>query len=462
MINLKIQSSGHLYFTLKDSEAQISAVMFRGDCATLPRPSKDGDHVIVLGEVSVYAPRGNYQLIVRQMRYVGLGELLVRLEQLKQQLRLRGWFDPVYKKKLPKFPHTIGVVTSPTGAVIQDILNILKRRFSGFHLILNPVKVQGDGAAQEIALAIQQFNQFQLVDVMIVGRGGGSLEDLWAFNEEIVAEAIFNSEIPVISAVGHETDNSIADLVADVRAPTPSAAAEIIIPEKEQVVQNLQQIKRRAQQLLLMLVQQHRHRLLGLLRHPILSSPYTLLAKPLQQLDDIRDDLIQVWAQILAQKRAILEARKQQLLALKPTSQLIQFRKRCQQIEAAMNTAIFQKFRREQQQLIKLDLLLNSLWQKLQTHRYHIFQLPIYYRRLDHAITQNLEQKKSKYNYLVDSLKGVDPKNLLKKGYGIIFAKKDGSVIFSINQLKHADSLIIKFADGEALVTVNQIENKSV
>src|SRR3990167_8572527 len=171
-------------------------------------------------------------MIVRELQFAGVGELLLQFQKLKEMLHARGWFDPKWKKPLPKLPRRIGVVTSPTGAVIQDIIHVLKRRFAGFHLILRPVKVQGEGAAEEIAQGIEDFNAWGGVDVLIVGRGGGSIEDLWAFNEEKVAKAIFDSKIPIISAVGHETDFTIADWVADVRAPTPSAAAEMAIAEK--------------------------------------------------------------------------------------------------------------------------------------------------------------------------------------------------------------------------------------
>ena len=189
--NCKLHSSGHLYFSLKDSNAQIGAVMYRGDAAFLKMTPKDGNQVMVRGEINVYPPSGKYQIIVKEMKLVGLGELLLKLEELKIKLHKMGWFRADRKKPLPKLPRRIGIVTSPTGAAIQDILNILNRRFSGVHLILNPVRVQGEGAALEIARAIHEFNQFNLVDVMIIGRGGGSIEDLWAFNEEVVAEAIY-------------------------------------------------------------------------------------------------------------------------------------------------------------------------------------------------------------------------------------------------------------------------------
>lgn len=284
--NFKLQSSGHLYFSLKDTNAQISAALFKGNAAQLPRMPKDGDQVIAIGEISLYAPRGQYQIIIRELQFLGVGELLLKLHQLKEELSRRGWFDPARKKKLPKLPRRIGVVTSPTGAVIQDILHVLQRRFSGVSLLLNPVKVQGEGAAAEIAQAIYDFNRYKLADVLIVGRGGGQLEDLWAFNEEIVAKAIFESQIPVISAVGHETDFTIADWVADQRAPTPSAAAEIAIAEKATLLQFLESSKARLRSRMQEVLSHYRKHLSALQKHPLLSSPYGTLAPLIQRLDE--------------------------------------------------------------------------------------------------------------------------------------------------------------------------------
>ncbi|MDE3047592.1 MAG: exodeoxyribonuclease VII large subunit [Verrucomicrobiota bacterium] len=289
--NFKVQTSGHLYFSLKDETAQISAALFKGNAAQLPRMPKEGDQVIAMGEISLYAPRGQYQIIVRELQFLGLGELLVKLHQLKEELARRGWFDKERKKALPKLPRRIGVVTSPTGAVIQDILHVLTRRFAGLQVILNPVKVQGEGAAAEIAQAISDFNKYGLADVLIVGRGGGSIEDLWAFNEEIVAKAIFESKIPVISAVGHETDFTIADWVADVRAPTPSAAAEIAIAEKAGLFQFLEGVKTQCRHRIAQLVAQRRQHLKALQTHPLLSSPYGVLAPTIQRLDDFAQRL---------------------------------------------------------------------------------------------------------------------------------------------------------------------------
>jgi exodeoxyribonuclease VII large subunit len=289
--NFKLQTSGHLYFSLKDANAQISAVLFRGNAASLPRMPKEGDQVVAKGEISLYAPRGQYQIIIRELQFLGVGELLLKLHQLKEEIQARGWFHPEHKKPLPKLPKRIGVVTSPTGAVIQDILHILTRRFAGFQVILNPVKVQGEGSAQEIAQAIYDFNKYRLADVLIVGRGGGSIEDLWAFNEEIVAKAIFESKIPIISAIGHETDFTIADWVADVRAPTPSAAAEIVIAEKANLLRFLESTQELCRQRIAQQIHQYRERVSALQKHPLLSSPYGVLAPAIQRLDDFARQL---------------------------------------------------------------------------------------------------------------------------------------------------------------------------
>jgi len=237
--NFKLHSSGHIYFSLKDRDAQIPCVFWRHRNRNLRFQPQDGMKIIALGKVTVYEKRGAYQLDIVQFHPAGVGELQLALEQLKQKLLAEGLFDDAHKKPLPRYPTSIGIVTSPTGAAIQDLIHILNRRFPGIEIILRPVKVQGEGAAEEIATAIAEFNEYGKIDVLIVGRGGGSLEDLWAFNEEIVARAIYASRIPVISAVGHEIDFSISDFVADLRAPTPSAAAELAVPEKQELMNTI-------------------------------------------------------------------------------------------------------------------------------------------------------------------------------------------------------------------------------
>ncbi len=237
--NYTHHSSGHRYFTLKDQNAQIRCVMWKWMGKHLFFEPQDGIKVKASGQITVYEKSGQYQLVVSSMQPAGIGELELSFQQLKKKLSEEGLFDPEHKKPLPEFPETIGVVTSPTGAAIRDILNITRRRAPWVKILLWPVLVQGEGAAAQISHAIRRFNELDNVDLLIVGRGGGSLEDLWAFNEEEVGRAIFKSKIPVISAVGHEIDFSISDFVADLRAPTPSAAAEIAVPDGEGLVSRI-------------------------------------------------------------------------------------------------------------------------------------------------------------------------------------------------------------------------------
>jgi len=388
--NFKIQASGHLYFSMKDAGAQISAVLFKGNAASLSRMPKEGDQVVAKGEISLYAPRGQYQIIIRELQFMGVGELLLKFHQLKEHLAAKGWFDPQKKKELPKLPQRIGVVTSPTGAVIQDILNVLTRRFAGVQVILNPVKVQGEGAGQEIAKAIDDFNKYQLADVLIVGRGGGSIEDLWAFNEEIVAKSIFESKIPIISAVGHETDCTISDWVADVRAPTPSAAAEIVIAEKTNLIKFLLSTQQYCQQRTLQLVQQGREKLKALQRHPLFSSPYVLIAQPIQQLDAIRSSLE----------------------LLKPSNQIAQLQEK----------------------------------------------LSPYPDRIAATLQQLLLQKKEKLQSLMEHLHSIHPKNLLTKGYSILFSEKESSIILSVKDLTPGQTFTALLHNGRIRATANHIE----
>ena len=229
----KRHSSGHLYFSLKDETALVRCVMFRQQAMRLNFQPQDGMQVLLYGKASLYEKDGSFQLYANYLKKSGEGELYLRFLQLKKELEERGWFDEARKRPIPFLPRKVGVVTSGTGAAVQDILNIIQRRFPRMPVVVYSVRVQGAGAAEEIAKAIQKMNREKAADVLIVGRGGGSIEDLWAFNETAVAEAIFQSEIPIISAVGHETDFTIADFVADLRAPTPSAAAELAVPEME-------------------------------------------------------------------------------------------------------------------------------------------------------------------------------------------------------------------------------------
>lgn len=237
--NFKHHTSGHMYFNLKDEQAVLRAAFFSRYNRGVKFDLKDGLKVLCYGRISLYEARGDCQFYVERMEPKGLGALQLAFLQLKEKLAKEGLFDAERKRPIPLFPKTIGVVTSPTGAAIRDILNVVNRRFRGTSVLLNPVKVQGEGSAAEIARAIEEMNELGGIDVLIVGRGGGSLEDLWAFNEEVVARAVFNSKIPVISAVGHEIDWTICDWVADLRAPTPSAAAELVVQNRQELVTRL-------------------------------------------------------------------------------------------------------------------------------------------------------------------------------------------------------------------------------
>jgi len=289
--NCTYHSSGHMYFSLKDAGSVVQCAMFKRSNEKLKFKLKDGMKVISFGKISVYEPRGSYQLIVEEMEPKGIGALQLQFQQLKERLQKEGLFDQAHKVAIPHLPTKVGIVTSPTGAAIQDILNIARRRFSNVEIILYPVRVQGEGAKDEIATAIRDFNKLKNIDVMIVGRGGGSLEDLWAFNEEVVARAIYDSEIPVISAVGHEIDYTIADFVADLRAPTPSAAAELVIPKKEDLIAAINTHTTRLRNALTNMVDMFAHRLATLRESYALKQPLKMVEQYEQMIDDLRKDL---------------------------------------------------------------------------------------------------------------------------------------------------------------------------
>lgn len=289
--NFIFHSSGHMYFSLRDAGSTIKCAFFKYSNQKLKFKPKDGMKVICHGSVSVYEPRGDYQLIVEGLEPKGIGALQLQFEQLKEKLQKEGLFDEKYKIPIPFLPTRVGVVTSPTGAAIQDILNIVRRRFANIEIIINPVKVQGVDAKDEIAAAIKQFNELKNIDVMIVGRGGGSLEDLWPFNEEVVARAIFASKIPVISAVGHEVDYTISDFVADFRAPTPSAAAELVIPRKEDLVNLIKTALERLNNAILGGLDVLKEKLDSLKESYVLRQPLNYIIQRQQRIDDLIKDI---------------------------------------------------------------------------------------------------------------------------------------------------------------------------
>ncbi len=301
--NYRAAGSGHYYFTLKDATAQLRAVCFRNQARYLKFKPQDGISVIARGRLSVYEARGEYQLYVEYLEPAGLGALQLAFEQLKAKLTAEGLFDPGRKKPLPVLPRTIGIVTSPSGAAIRDILRVLRRRFRNMNVLIYPAKVQGEGAAEEIAEGIEHFNMHALVDVLIVGRGGGSLEDLWAFNEEVVARTIAKSKIPIISAVGHETDFTIADFVSDLRAPTPSAAAELVVHRKQDFVSELEHRARRMTQVLRLKLSEARERFVGLRMHSVFQMLATRIAERAQRVDEAIVEMNRVIRERLSETR---------------------------------------------------------------------------------------------------------------------------------------------------------------
>ncbi len=282
--NYKAHYSGHLYMTIKDESASVKAVMFAGNASRLRFSPENGMKVLIFGTVSLFPRDGSYQLYINDMQPDGMGALSVAFEQLKKKLAAEGLFSDSHKKKIPEFPKRIGVVTSETGAAVQDIFNVLSRRFPAAEVVLRPTQVQGDGAAQDIAKAIYLFNEYDVADVLIVGRGGGSIEDLWAFNEEVVARAVYDSEIPVISAVGHETDYTICDFVADLRAPTPSVAAELAVPDKLELKTELLSYKQQILTLTKNMLSQERSKLIAIEKSGALRDPVTKLNENRREL----------------------------------------------------------------------------------------------------------------------------------------------------------------------------------
>jgi len=316
--NYVLHGSGHRYFSLKDESSLLRCVMFRSAGARLRFQPEDGLMVEARGALAVYERGGQYQLIVESLAPAGLGSLQQALEALKRRLAAEGLFDEKHKKPLPRYPGTIGVVTSPTGAAIRDILRVLKRRCPAAEVIVCPVRVQGEGAAEEIAAGIEMMNRHGQADVLIVGRGGGSLEDLWAFNEEVVARAVFSSEIPVVSAVGHEIDFTIADFAADRRAPTPSAAAEIVVRDSAEIASYLSRERSRLLVAIRKALTDRRRDLDGVVSSYGFRRPVDLLREGNQRIDEIRHSLVVQWWNWITRKREIAEGCLGRLRALDP------------------------------------------------------------------------------------------------------------------------------------------------
>ena len=318
--NFVHHNSGHMYFSLKDENAQIPCVMWRSRNAGLLFRPGDGRKVNVYGNITVYEKRGAYQLDVLKMAPVGMGELQMAFEELKEKLKAEGLFDESFKKNLPEIPQRIGIVTSQTGAAIRDIVTGLNNRLPGVEKILRPTLVQGGGAAKDIAAAIREFNEYKNVDVILVGRGGGSMEDLWAFNEEVVARAIFASEIPVVSAVGHQVDFTISDFCADVRAATPSAAAELLVPDRRDVAAALHSNMSRCVNTADRRLTQFRDQLSSLSHGYAFRRPLDIVLQNRQKIDELLQIIGSRSGQIVRQKRVNHDSQQKRLDAMRPES----------------------------------------------------------------------------------------------------------------------------------------------
>jgi exodeoxyribonuclease VII large subunit len=309
LTGFKRSDRGHLYFSLKEGkDALIECVMWKGTAGRLSFEPRDGTEVEAFGSISVYEPRGRYQLVAEELRPGGLGALLIALEELKRRLQAEGIFDAARKRVLPRYPQRIGLVTSPVGAAVRDMVKVLRARWPGIEIVLAPVRVQGEGAAAEIAAAIERFNRYMRVDVLIIGRGGGSLEDLWAFNEEPVVRAIAGSRIPTISAVGHEVDWTLADLAADVRAATPSNAAEIAVRDHVEVAHRVEVFAARAERAVRQGITERRVHLVGLLEKYGFRRQRDALGFWQQRVDDLLERLSSRMRETLASARERLEA----------------------------------------------------------------------------------------------------------------------------------------------------------
>jgi exodeoxyribonuclease VII large subunit len=408
--NFRPAPSGHLYFTLKDADAQLPAVLFRRQAMLLRFRPEDGLHVLVRGRVSVYEQRGQMQLVAETMEPVGAGSLQLAFEQLKQKLKDEGLFDAGRKRPLPAFPRTVGIVTSPTGAVIRDFLNIVGRRHSGLSVLLFPVSVQGDSAAAEIENAIDELNACNLVDVIVLARGGGSLEDLAAFNSERVARSIAASRLPVVSAIGHETDFTIADFAADLRAPTPSAAAELITEAPHKIAERLASFL---------------HRLDRAARFQLLQARQLLTRLPVSRGESPVVQLLHRLAQRLDD------------LAFRQESALSGQLRRRQRRVADLAAAVLRHDPRQR---------LAQARERLLTCR----------SRLDRSLERGIHSTRSRFNALDNRLNSLSPLAVLDRGYALILDSA-GSLVRSTAQITQGDKLVTRLADGTFVSRVESV-----
>lgn len=407
--NLAVPASGHLYFTLKDAGAQIRCVVFRSSSRVLKFKLQNGMALVLRGRVSVYDQRGDYQFIAEYLEPKGIGALQLAFVQLKEKLAREGLFDEARKKPLPGLPRRIGVVTSTSGAAIHDILTVLRRRHAGVGVLIRPVKVQGEGAAAEIAAAIRDFNRYREVDVLIVGRGGGSLEDLWAFNEELVARAIHASRIPVISAVGHEVDYTIADFVADLRAATPSAAAELVVKSRQELDAELSNLSHRLRLAMEHTLEGSQDRVEGLLSS--LKDPSLWIGHLMQRVDDLSERCDRGLLGALRLSRERLSGLSHRLHIGNPALEVERSRERL---------------------LISVD-------------------------RMVTGIRRRIEEVREKSIVSSARLSALSPLATLERGYAIVRSRADGGIVRNSNQLRPGDLVAVTFRHGSASCVVESL-----
>ncbi len=406
--NLRVAASQHAYFVLKDKKSQIRCVLFKGYRAGLKYQPEDGDQVLLFGRATVYDARGEYQIIVETVEPRGLGALQKAFEQLKEKLAKEGLFDESRKKPIPEFPWKVGVVTSETGAAVRDILHVIRRRNPKVSVLINPVKVQGERAAKEIAEAIREMNRLKDINVLIVGRGGGSLEDLWAFNEEEVARAIFASKIPVISAVGHEIDFTIADFVADLRAPTPSAAAEMAVPVLSDTLRKLRSLTVRALSETESRIADYKEQLRYLIERRFFREPMQILLPMAQRLDDLNQRLLRGLDQWRVVQKQRLGNLVQQLFQVSPAKRVGQLKERL--------SALSHILVRQTVSFIRIE--------------------------------------KERFEGTARNLNALSPLAILDRGYSI--CTHDGKAVKASSQVKKGDPVRVRLSKGELDCTVDK------
>ncbi|GIP32276.1 exodeoxyribonuclease VII large subunit [Paenibacillus sp. J2TS4] len=412
--NFTHHSSGHMYFTLKDAQSRVKSIMFHSHNQRLSFVPKEGLRVLARGSISIYERDGQYQFYVNQMQPDGIGNLYLAFEQLKKKLDAEGLFAAARKRAIPRFPKAIGVITSPTGAAVRDIVTTLQRRYPSVPVQLYPVLVQGRQAAPSIVKAIEAFNRQREVDVLIVGRGGGSLEELWAFNEEIVARSIFTSDIPVISAVGHETDFTIADFVADLRAATPTAAAELAVPHHMELKQQLLYSVHRLRRGLYQMLQEQRERLDRINRSPVLTNPLKQLQQPAERLDRLSEQLQFRIRHRLSDIKARQSRLEQAVSSFNPKRQVDYARRRTED-----------------------------------SHKRIVQAMQVLYRMERSRFTSQLRQ--------LDSL---SPLKIMQRGYSLVYDEQEKRLIKSINQVQPGDLLKVRLTDGQLDCHVWGMEDK--